>query len=275
MRTDKLVYLLLQLAPQGFFALIGRNPDDANRYEFKSVELKEVAFRLDGVLAPKSDDDIVYFIEAQFQPDANFYARFLAEIFVYLKQYPTKKWQAVVIYPARSVEQKGLEGYEDLLELKRLRRVYLNELQDIESASVGLFRLLAEPERAARELARKIAAKASQRELDLIEQILSYKFNTLTRKEIREMLGIQEELLKDTAFYKEAFEEGRQAGEAQGRAEGEAKGRAEGRAEGERAAKLAIVPLLRELGLSDETIAEKLNLPLADVKSPPPRNATS
>ncbi len=50
-------------------------------------------------------------------------------------------------------------------------------------------------------------------ELDLIEQILSYKFRTLTREEIREMLKIQEELgLKETAFYREAFDEG----EAQG-----------------------------------------------------------
>lgn len=60
------------------------------------------------------------------------------------------------------------------------------------------------------------------------------------------MLKLQEELgLKDTAFYKEAFEEGRQEG------------------------KLATVPLLRELGLSDEQIAEKLGLPLRDVQHVP------
>lgn len=75
------------------------------------------------------------------------------------------------------------------------------------------------------------------------------------------MLGIQEELLKDTAFYREAFEEGR--------AEGEAKGRAEG----ERATKLAVVPLLRRLGLSDEQIAKELNLSLADVQSVPKASA--
>lgn len=71
MKTDKLAYILLQLAPQGFFELIGRNPDDALRYEFKSVELKETAFRLDGVFIPKSDDDITYFVEVQFQLENN------------------------------------------------------------------------------------------------------------------------------------------------------------------------------------------------------------
>jgi predicted transposase YdaD len=54
------------------------------------------------------------------------------------------------------------------------------------------------------------------------------------------MLKIQEELgLKNTAFYKETFEEDREKG------------------------RLATVPLLRELGLRDEVIAEKLQLPLA------------
>lgn len=65
------------------------------------------------------------------------------------------------------------------------------------------------------------------------------------------MLKIQEELLKDTAFYREAFEEGRAEGEARGELKG----------------KLATVSLLRELGLSDETIAERLNLSLADARS--------
>lgn len=66
MHTDKLVYLLLQLLPQGFFSLIGRSPDDDSRYEFKSVEIKETAFRIDGVFVPQSDD-FTYF-KSNFNP---------------------------------------------------------------------------------------------------------------------------------------------------------------------------------------------------------------
>ncbi|MCS6989951.1 MAG: Rpn family recombination-promoting nuclease/putative transposase [Chloroherpetonaceae bacterium] len=256
MRADKLVYLLLQLAPQGFFALIGRNPNDAERYEFKSVELKETAFRIDGIFAPKSDEDELYFVEAQFQRDETFYARFFAEIFLYLKQYPAKRWKAIALYPSRSVEQKDLAGYEGLLSFAGIQRIYLDEMPESESVSVGLFRLLAESERTAGEAARKLVAKASPAEINLIEQILSYKFKTLTRKEIREMLQIQEELLKDTAFYREAYEEGRAEGEARGELKG----------------KLATVPLLRQLGLSDERIARELGLSLADVQSVPKSN---
>ncbi len=266
MYTDKLVYLLLQLVPQGFFTLIGRDPNDALRYEFKSVELKETAFRIDGVFMPKNNDDEAYFVEAQFQLDEHFYARFFAEIFLYLKQYRVKKWRAVVIYPSRSIEPKQIEAYDELLESKRVVRVYLDELPESEETAVELFKLLIASEEVMGMRARKIAQKASVVELDLIEQILSYKFRTLTREEIRKMLKIQEELgLKETAFYKEAFEEGK----AEGLLKGKQEGKLEGKQEGERAAKLAMVSLLRELGLNDELIAPKLQLPLSDVKSVP------
>ncbi len=84
------------------------------------------------------------------------------------------------------------------------------------------------------------------------------------------MLKIQEELgLKETAFYKEAFEEGRQEGRLEGKQEGKLEGKQEGRLEGRQEGKLETVPLLRELGLSDEQIAEKLGLPLREVQRVP------
>ncbi|MFN3639270.1 MAG: Rpn family recombination-promoting nuclease/putative transposase, partial [Chloroherpetonaceae bacterium] len=183
-----------QLVPQGFFTLIGRDPNDASRYDFKSVELKETAFRIDGVFTPKNNDDEVYFVEAQFQADEHFYARFFTEIFLYLKQYRAKKWRAVVIYPSRSVEPKRVKAYDELLESNRVVRVYLDELPESEEMGVALFKLLIASEEVIGAQARKIAQKASVVELDLIEQILSYKFRTLTREEIRKMLKIQEEL---------------------------------------------------------------------------------
>ncbi|MFQ3597655.1 MAG: Rpn family recombination-promoting nuclease/putative transposase [Chloroherpetonaceae bacterium] len=264
MRTDKLIYLLLQLAPHGFFSLLGRNPDDAAHYEFKSVELKEIAFRIDGIFVPNTDD-VTYFVEAQFQTDEQFYARLFAEIFLYLKQYPTKKWQAVVIYPSRTIEQKTIEPYADLLALERVKRVYLDELPESESTVVELYELLITPKEKVEARARKIAQRANPLELDLLVKILSYK--NLTRERIRNMLAIEKDLFKETVFYKEVFEEGMLKGKQEGKLEGKQEGKLEGKQEGERAGKLSTVPLLRELGLSDEQIAEKLQLPVADVRS--------
>ncbi len=51
MKTDSLFYLLFQLTPPLFFDLIGV-PDQGQGYRFDAVEVKEVAFRIDGVFLP-------------------------------------------------------------------------------------------------------------------------------------------------------------------------------------------------------------------------------
>jgi len=251
MLTDKLFYYLLQNFPQAFFQLIGRNPDDAARYKFESPEIKELSFRIDGVFVPKNPNDLTYFVEIQFQPDEMFYTRFLGETFLYLRQYsksPKQIWEAVVIYPSSAIERQH-DVYSDMLLLSRFKRVYLSELNETDEISIGLLKLVVEPEETAMEQARKLVAKSSLVELDFIEQILSSKFKELNREEIQAMLGIKEELLKETGFYKQTFEEGKQEGETQG--------------------KLKTVPLFRRLGLSDEAIAKELGLSLKDVQSVP------
>lgn len=75
------------------------------------------------------------------------------------------------------------------------------------------------------------------------------------------MLSIREEFeeeLKKTRAYQEILEEGREKGRQEGRQEGRQKGLEEG--------KLSAVAFLRELGVSDEVIAERLELPLDEVK---------
>ncbi|MFN3560967.1 MAG: DUF2887 domain-containing protein [Chloroherpetonaceae bacterium] len=167
----------------------------------------------------------------------------------------------MVIYPTRSVEQKDRGNYELLLGLECFERVYLDELREGEDLSLGLFKLLVVSERLAKKMVRKMMKKASLKELDLIEQVITYKFSKLTREEVRAMLGIQKELLKETQFYKEVFEEGKLEGKRKGLLEGKRKGLLEG--------KLEAVKLLRRLGLSDEVIAKELNLPLDAVQRVP------
>ncbi|MDW8436943.1 MAG: Rpn family recombination-promoting nuclease/putative transposase [Chloroherpetonaceae bacterium] len=263
MRTDKLVYLIFKRLPQGFFSLIGRNPDDAQNYLFKSVELKETAFRIDAIFQPKTDD-ITYFVEAQFQPDEDLYKRFFAEIFLYLKQFDASDWQGVVIYPNRNIEPKKIRPYQKLLEVGLAKRIYLDELPSRKDDPATLFKLLVEPERSASELAREMVEGSSALYLDVVQQILFYKFKDKSRREIMKMLGIEEEILRETRAFQEILEEGRQEGIEKGRAEGIEKGRMEG--------KLETVPLLRRLGLSDEQIAKELNLPLAEVQSVPKKS---
>ena len=50
MRTDTIFYQLFQLMPNLLSELLGKVGDD---YQFKSVEIKELSRRIDGVFLPK------------------------------------------------------------------------------------------------------------------------------------------------------------------------------------------------------------------------------
>jgi predicted transposase YdaD len=67
LKTDSIFYRIFKTDPGILFELLGRSPDLADSYDFSSVEIKQVAFRIDGVFLPKpnSNDKIVYFTEFQ------------------------------------------------------------------------------------------------------------------------------------------------------------------------------------------------------------------
>jgi predicted transposase/invertase (TIGR01784 family) len=197
---------------------------EAADYRFQSVEIKQTAFRIDGVLLPvdAASGQPVYFCEVQFQRDPQLYHRFFAEVFLYLSQHPnTDDWQGVVIYPDRSLEPPELKLFQELLYRPRMQRIYLNELGSVADLPLGLgiVQLVVEPEATAPERARKLIARSQQEAvagvassvlIDLIETIIVYKFTALSREEIAAMLGL--ESLKQTRVYQEALEEGREEG---------------------------------------------------------------
>lgn len=88
MQTDSLFYALFQSLPSLLFELLERNPEDAEGYQFASVELKQMAFRIDGVFRPPEAAPTapVYFVEVQFQRDPQLYRRLLSEVLLYLRQ---------------------------------------------------------------------------------------------------------------------------------------------------------------------------------------------
>jgi predicted transposase/invertase (TIGR01784 family) len=261
-KTDTIFYSIFQTFPSFFFELIHQSPETAADYEFTSREIKQLAFRQDGLFLPKNNkpSQPFYLLEVQFQPDETLYYRVFAELFLYLKQYcPVHPWRVVIIYPSRSVERLQNTQFGDLLALGRVQRIYLDELgvaaQD--SLGAGVVKLVVASEEAAAEQAKQLIAQAKHRLTDdavrqnlinLIETIIVYKLPKKSREEVAAMLGLSE--LKQTRFYQEVFEEGMQ----------------EGLQEGKQAAKLeAIAPLL-QLDLSLDTIANVLSLPLETVE---------
>jgi predicted transposase/invertase (TIGR01784 family) len=79
MKTDTLFYTFFKKFPSLFFELIERSAEDAQHYQFYVPEMKQAAFRMDGVFLPQEDTDHnpIYFVEVQFQKDPWFYARML------------------------------------------------------------------------------------------------------------------------------------------------------------------------------------------------------
>lgn len=261
MKTDSIFYQLFQIFPRCFFDLLTVPPDTVNHYQFSSVEVKQLAFRLDGVFLPNNDHQPIYFVEVQFQRDNQLYSRFFSEIFLYLHQSELRNnWQGVIIYPNRQVETVETSRYSELLESGRVSRFYLDELSNVNSVGINTLKLIISPSNQAIEQGKGLIqqvkqefrdARQQQNLLQLIETILVYKLPQVSRKEIEKMFSLSD--LRQTKVYQEALEEGRQ------------EGKQEGKQEGRQEAKLESIPRLRALGLSLEQIAEALDLDIQQV----------
>ena len=141
MKTDSIFYRIFQANPGILFEILGQPAELAEGYAFHSVEVKQLAFRIDGVFLPDLDasDQTVIFLETQFQKDVEFYHRFFAEIANYLKQYPaTQDWRAVVLFSNRSVEPTDTHLLRSFVGCEQFQRVYLEDLQGIESELLGV-----------------------------------------------------------------------------------------------------------------------------------------
>ena len=241
MKTDTLFYRLFQTLPELALQLAGIPTDPAGGYVFRAEEVKQTAFRLDGLLMPPPDapDAPLLFLEAQAQPDEAFYGRFFAEMFLYLhRRAPHRPWRALVLYPRRATERLDAR-YAELLALPLVRRVYLEELAAVPNPGFGLQLLcvLVEDPKAAeshaQRLARQVRAQAIPLPLppldclDLLEILLVYRLPHLTRQEIQAMLGFTHAELKQSRFYQEVAAENREEGRQEGRQEGLQKGRLE------------------------------------------------
>ncbi len=271
MKTDSIFYRIFQQYPRSFFELLNLPLTEADQYQFTNLEVKQLAFRLDGLFFPSTDNPSqpFYLTEVQFQPDDDLYYRIFAELFLYLRQYqPPYPWRVVVIYPNRNTEREKSQHFSQILNSEAVTRIYLDELEGENGLGVGIIKLVVASESVAIESAQQLIEQAQQilppaplrRDIiDLIETIVVYKLPQASREEIARMLGLTD--LKQTRFYQEAFTEGLQEGRLEGRQEGRLEGRLEGREEITR----NIVLRLNNLGYASEAIAEILGLPVDEI----------
>lgn len=252
MKTDTLFYQLFQEFPWIFFQLIEAEQINLEAYQFIAPEIKQRSFRLDGLFVTKEEysDLPLYFVEAQFYQETDFYDRLFPSIFLYFSQYKPANpdWLAIVIFDKESNDVAIPPRYRDLAQ-SRLRRIYLDRIPEDRDFSIGLgvLKLIVEAQSSTGELARnliertKLELESSQNQrqlIELISTVVIYKFPQLSYEEIETMLNLEE--IKQTKVYQDA--------------------KSEGVEEGKLEQKLAMIPLLRELGLDTVQIAQRLGL---------------
>jgi predicted transposase/invertase (TIGR01784 family) len=258
LRTDTIFYQLFQTFNNLLFELLDQPSDPT--YQFVSVEVKERAFRFDGIFTPplEATEKLIYFVEVQFQPKSSFYDEFLGEVFLYLSQFtPQNDWKAIAIFPKRSLEPLDITKFQtELIDSNRIARIYLNEITTESSIAIGIIQLITSTSQDAPALVDEIKTKignqnVSQDIMELIETVLLYKFKNLNRREIEAMFTLAD--LKETRVYQEAYEEGK--------LEGELKGVLKGKLENAR----QIAKNMLDAGMSVDQIARFTGLTIEEV----------
>ena len=197
MHTDNLFYQLFRRWPALALDLAGLDPSAAG-YVFRSEELKQTAFRVDGILAPPTASDAPWvFVEVQYQPDPTLYQRLFAEIALFLRHAdPPREWRALVLYPDLGVE-RILTGYASFVAMPEIHRIDLSQLrgQDRPTPGWDLLRLiLADATTVVSQAQALLRTHANHPDrphlLNFIETVLVYQLPRCSREELRTMLGM-------------------------------------------------------------------------------------
>ena len=265
MKTDKLFYRIFLNQPGLLAELLPGIPPDC-QFDYSAPVIKEQEFRHDGILTPVENDPTlpIVFLEAQMQLDPDFYGRYFAEIYLYLKQYKIiRPWRGLLILKSRRHDLGSEIPYQYQLD-NQVQRLYLQDLlhQNRLSPNLALLQLIILPKRKTVQAAQNLLENSKgqpefRQKLDLVEAILVNKFPNLSLEEILKMLDLKTADITQTRFYQDVFQLGIQ--------EGRQEGREEGTQEGE--AKLIIRQLKRRFGVmtpNQETQIRTLSVPMLE-----------
>ncbi len=263
MKTDIFFHNLFEEQPELALRLAGLPTSGQTHYHFTSIELKEKAHRIDGVLVPDDPALPVVIIEVQFHRDEQMYDRIVSETALYKLQTPSVHTVQMLLF-LRSREIDTDAGvWQDLIAGGTLRVIYLDEQTaamnaDTEvEAALLLMRLTVTPSNITldnaiaqqlRTVIEEMTDTKQQRLFqDLFVSLYLSKYKQLTLEEIRAMMDtrkIFDDIHESVAVQQYAQQYGNQQ-----RNEGKLEGKLEG-----------VANLLR-LGLTVEQIAAALTIP--------------
>jgi predicted transposase/invertase (TIGR01784 family) len=159
-RRDSIYYQIFKRFPGLLFEFVDDRPQQAQNYRFESVEVKETAFRIDGVFLPPEGTTprIIFFAEVQFQKDEALHHRLFTESMMYLNRNQSQydDWYCVVIFPSRNLEPSDKKTHRIFLNSNQVQRIYLDELGTPNTlpVAINLMQLTIASEKAMAEQAR-------------------------------------------------------------------------------------------------------------------------
>jgi predicted transposase YdaD len=224
MNTDQLAYEIFVVDPGSYFEMIGEPRSEADHYVFQAVDFKAIERRLDGYFEPKDANRPLHFAEVLFYQKANAYANLFAKVFLKLEQEPARDWRAVIFFESESMLPAVETPYEDLLESKRVKRVFLQTVPEGPKSGFGLailklvtkprLEILRDANLLVKRLRQEIKRKGTQAKLlELIEFVAISKLTNSSKEEVRIMLELDD--YRKSRFYQEARKDGIDEGKAE------------------------------------------------------------
>jgi predicted transposase YdaD len=232
MKTDHPIYLFLSAGPEAFRVLTG-GLQLQGEYQFRSLTIKGLERRLDGIFEPEGHAGPAYVIEFQGQTAPASWYNLLTKIGLYGEQHPERDVIGIGIFlrqghiPAYPARIGGQESIALGISLDRFLPDWLEREPDNPYVAVFAPLLLEQDEelrRRAPALWRTVQeAPLAPSTRELLSQVLEFwffeRFRGLTAKEIWNMLNSITPI-QETRAYQSIFEEGELQGEIKGRDQG-------------------------------------------------------
>lgn len=157
-----LFYRLFQRWPKLALELLGLDYRSES-YRFSSEEIKQIAFRLDGIFTPVEDnaEQPLIFAEVQYQPDDDFYDRFQRNNLIFTFVQTASSMAGVGDISGTQDGKTAGIAFSPFMDLPQLRRVYLDDYRDYQglSPTLELIRLIASRKQQPMALAPELAKR--------------------------------------------------------------------------------------------------------------------
>ncbi len=232
MKTDKELYRIFEVAPEWVFELAGL--PSPGKSTLRSVTVKALERRADGVIVPESPDQPLTVVEFQFQTDDTIYRRTVVEMAAVQDAFPGRVVQGIIFFGYNNLDPQTAPWTQIVRSYVLPDVLYEWERKQPKHPLVAVFKpLLAESEEAlqrqAAEYFRAIKhsslSRACKRTLEeVFVSWLEQRFKDKTKKEIETMLLGELPDLEETASGKDLIRIGEQRGEKRGEQRGEKRG---------------------------------------------------